>query len=464
MPAANRPRLSWARRARNSARVALLSARERNLPAWPAERIEALQRRRLRAIVGFAYETVPHYRRALDERGLRPGDFRTAEDLERLPLIDGRMVREQPEAFASSAYDDRSRETLHTSGTDSGVRRTIHWDDDYVLHTIAAAERERAILMRLTGESRAATALRELVGRGGGDARISIFPGDSSSRVMRVLWSERTLLPARTEHHEFLRPHQPFEEVVAQLDAVRPRLVFSFGSYAEQFFRRLAHGGADVHLPRVWAYTSDTMSPDIRELAEKRFGCAIYSIYSAIEAHRLALQCERRRGFHLNVDQFAMRLVDDRGATVPPGTPGELVVSNLVNRATVLLNYRLGDRGVLARDPCPCGRSLPLLERFDGRQSEMFAVGGGRQVSSLELEGMLRAELRDVLKVQFAQPAADRLVLRVVPLGSIDGRGLRDAVAARLAPVLGGSGEVTVEVVDEIAPAPSGKHRRAVLP
>lgn len=421
----------------------------------------------------FAYETVPHYRRAIDELGLRPADFQGIEDLEQLPLIDGRIVRERPEQFASSAYDDSSRETLYTSGTDHGVRKMIHWDVEYILHTLASAERERAILMHLTGENRRITALRELVGRGtprrgvagdpGGHARISIFPGDSSTRVMRVLWSEQTLLPARAAHHHYLGPQMPFEAVVEQINALRPRIVFSFGSYADQFFRRLAHEGGDVHLPRVWAYTSDSMSAEAREIAEQRFGCAVYSIYSAIEAHRLGLQCERRRGFHLNSDQFALRVIDPEGRTVAPGERGEIVVSNLLNRATVLLNYRLGDRGAVARDTCPCGRSLPLLERLDGRRSEMLRLGDGRHVSSLELEGMLRSELRDVLKVQFLQPRTGELVLRIVPLGRIDEDRLRDAIATRVAHALGTDTQVDVELVDEIAPAPGGKFRRAVV-
>lgn len=465
MTAPNRAPLTPVRRARNSARAALLIARERNLPHWPSERIERLQRRRVRAIVEFAGRTVPFYRDALAEHG-GPGEIRSAADLARLPLIDGRLVRERPGDFASSAFDERSRETLFTSGTDSGVRRTVHWDDGHIVHTLATAERERAVLMRLTGESRGTTGLRELIGRGGAagsDARISIFPGDSSSRVMRVLWSERMLLPARAGHHHYLRPDLPFADVVARMNAIRPRLVFSFGSYAESFFRELAHSGVDVHLPRVWAYTSDHMGEEARRLAEDRFGCAVYSIYSAIEAHRLGLQCERRRGFHLNVDQFAVRVVREDGLEAEPGETGDIVVSNLINRATVLLNYRLGDRGVVAADPCPCGRTLPLLERFDGRRSETFLAAGGRRISSLELEGLLRGELREALKAQFVQPRPDELLVRVVPLSRLDERRLNAAVAERLEPVLEPGTRILCEVVAEIPPAPSGKFRRALV-
>ena len=62
------------------------------------------------------------------------------------------------------------------------------------------------------------------------------------------------------------------------------------------------------------------------------------------------------------------------------GTPGEVVISNLVNRATVLLNYRLGDRVAVASDPCACGRTLPVLASLDGRSEDLLVRADGERV------------------------------------------------------------------------------------
>src|SRR5687768_3860195 len=90
-------------RALTTAREAALSAVESRVPFWPAACIEWMQRRRLRSIVRHAYDSVPFYRRAMDERGLLPRDFRTVEDLERLPLIDSLTVRLHADQFISRA-------------------------------------------------------------------------------------------------------------------------------------------------------------------------------------------------------------------------------------------------------------------------------------------------------------------------------------------------------------------------
>ncbi len=74
---------------------------------------------------------------------------------------------------------------------------------------------------------------------------------------------------------------------------------------------------------------------------------------------------------------MALRVVDGKGMTLPPGKTGEIVVSNLINRATVLLNYRTGDLGMLSPAACPCGRTLPTIERLDGRTDDVLPLPDG---------------------------------------------------------------------------------------
>jgi phenylacetate-CoA ligase len=51
------------------------------------------------------------------------------------------------------------------------------------------------------------------------------------------------------------------------------------------------------------------------------------------------------------------------------------VVSNLVNRATVLLNYRLGDLASYVGGSCPCGLALPLHAPPIGRIDDVIENG-----------------------------------------------------------------------------------------
>lgn len=463
----------WARLT-STAAVAAISRREREIPYWPLDRIRELQHRRLGAVLQHAQTTVPFYREALQERGLGAGSFRTEADLARLPDIDGAALASDPMRFVSDPYRTQGREVFKTSGSTSGLRKPIFWDYASLLLRPARAERDRVVISRLAGEPWTDVIVREFLTNElrhtlarfagvttSGHQRLLILPGDFSSRTHRAICSERTVIPRRPVHYHHLPPSVPFEVAVAHLRAIRPRVVFSFGSYADQFFHYLHASAADVPLPRVWVYLGDRISQGGRELADG-MGCALYSVYSAIEAGAIGFQCERREGFHLNIDLCAVRVVDDDGRDVPTGEVGDIVISPLDNRAMVLLNYRIGDRGSLAREPCPCGRTLPVLARMDGRRSEIIRLADGRELSSLAVESAFSAELRRTVQAQIEQVAAGRLRWRVVPFGDTDRQALREALIARGRYALGAGTELDVEFLDQIPRTGAGKFVRVL--
>ena len=86
----------------------------------------------------------------------------------------------------------------------------------------------------------------------------------------------------------------------------------------------------------------------------------------------------RHRGYHLNSDLYPIRLIDRDGRDAEDESPGEVVVSNLVNAGTVLLNYRLGDLVTAVKGPCPCGRTLPLCGYLERTRSAWLDLGQGR--------------------------------------------------------------------------------------
>ncbi len=414
-------RVNWPRRALTTAYLAALAGFERRVPCWSAEWVERLQRRRLRAIVRHAYETVPYYRETMGRLGLRPGDLRTVADLAKLPLLDGEVVRVDPERFASARYDDRSRYAFYSSGGRTHIRRLVYWDRPSVLRRLARAERDRVVLARLVGQL-------------WGQRQLFLLAPTSLAMEARDRWDTQTLQSAQLAQRHRVSPDLPFAAVAEEIDAFRPQVVFSYGSYADQFTRFVADRGREIALPRVWVYGGDMLSPGGRELIES-LGCLVYSTYQAAETGRLGFQCERRDGFHLNVDLCAVRIVDAAGETLPAGETGEIIVSNLHNRATVLLNYRLGDWGALA---------------------------DGRVLTSLDLLALFRAELRGALKAQVVHPARGVVRWRLVPLSSADRDALRRRLLERGRDVLGEGTRVEVEFAADIPAGAQGKFPRVV--
>jgi phenylacetate-CoA ligase len=437
------------RRFANTAYVAVLAYRERRIPFWPIERIERLQQYRLRSMIQHAYDTVPFYRQVMEERHWRPGDFKNVTELSALPLLDDSLVWSNLDQFMSSPYRHRPMLNVHTSGTYSKIQKPIYWDRLNVLRRLAYNERDRAVL-------------NNLLGQGWGQNQFFLLPEVSVSRIMRKFWDSQILTHRSLAQRSFFSTERPFDEVVSQMNTVKPQVVFSYGSYAEEFFRFLAENRPQISLPRVWMYGGDTLSETGRELIEKNFGCMVYSTYQTVETGKIGFQCERREGFHLNIDLCPIRLIDESGQTVEPGRQGEVVVSNLYNRAMVLLNYRLGDLGVLAMKPCPCGRNLPLLEKLRGRVYEIIRLPDGRRFIADVLEIEFKKELESSLQAQVIQLGSHQVLWRVVPSACVDREALCRKMLEKSKSIFGDM-EVKVEFVEKIPRTPAGKFSR-ILP
>ena len=156
-----------------------------------------------------------------------------------------------------------------------------------------------------------------------------------------------------------------------------------------------------------------------------------------------------------------MRIVDAAGNDVPAGEPGDVIVSNLVNDATVLLNYRLGDQAALITEPCACGRTLPRMTQPLGRLDDWLVVGETR-VHSQGIRTIFTNEA-EILQYQVVQLGPRHfqvsLVTRIPVLDDAMERRIAEGFRARL-------GETVSVAVTRVADLPrtSRGKVRAIVP
>jgi phenylacetate-CoA ligase len=200
------------------------------------------------------------------------------------------------------------------------------------------------------------------------------------------------------------------------------------------------------------------MAESIRRLIAERFGIPVFSTYQAIEAFKIGFECERHTGLHLNVDLYPLRIVDGAGRTLPAGASGEVVVSNLVNQATVLLNYRLGDISALAAEACPCDRTLPLLSFPPGRSDDLIALPSGRVLHPQAVRTIFTDET-EVWQYQVVQRDESTFDVAIVASPVCDRARTRERVAANFARQFGEDVTLTIAFVAAIDRTAAGKFR-----
>ena len=87
----------------------------------PRETLKTLQLKRLRNLVEKVYATVPFYKKAFDEYGVKPGDIRSLEDLNKLPFTMKEHLRDNyPFAMFATPMENVVR--IHASSGTTGIR------------------------------------------------------------------------------------------------------------------------------------------------------------------------------------------------------------------------------------------------------------------------------------------------------------------------------------------------------
>jgi len=421
--------------------------RESSLPFWPLERVKALQSRRIREIVAFAWREVPFYREAMANAWLRPEDLRTADDLALLPLIGKQELQENPAQF-SPAGRKLSGLALQSSGT-SGRSRVVHQDESALFWSLVNGHRQRLGLV-------------EIVGKRAGYREAVITRLDGLPHQIRTFYETHAWLPSRWELQRLMiSPAETFSQLHAKLQEFRPDVVGGYGAHLGAYFRWVGRQHAGSHLPKAIIYGADRMADADRRLIEEQLGIPVFSFYQAAEALRIAFQCERRQGLHVSLDQIVVRAIDTAGRNVEPGGTGEIVISNLVNRATVLLNYRLGDVVTLGRAACPCGRSLPTIERIDGRADDLVSMPDGSSLHALGILNGLQA-VPGVVQLQLVQEEMRRFRLLVVWAESVGWSSAEANLRSSFAASLGTDAALSIERVPAILPEAGGKVRAAI--
>ena len=437
-------RLAW------STHVARRAPFEGRFPFREPATIERVQRRRLEATVRHAFEHVPYYRETMGRLGLRPGDIRAVGDLAGLPLLEREQVQRDPEYYLSRAEPADSYVELRSSGS-TGDPLSLLYHPFSLFEQAVYSERRRSVISRLAGRRRYREA--RVV-----DVLLSPAGRPTLSQVFRGLSLISPAVRMRQRHYGAVTP---LEELIPQLDEFRPDVISSFGSFHEMLFTHLLQGGQRMHLPRVAVYAGDAMTESARAMIGREFGVEVLSAYTASEAPQIGFECERHRGHHLNVDLFPVRIVSDSGEDVPEGESGEVVVSNLQSRGTVLLNYRLNDVAARLPDRCPCGRTLPLLSLVQGRTDEWLEDSRGRHVHSQWVRGFLLRE-EEVLRFQVVQESRSRFRTALVTAPGADRGAITRRLSRRFESAFGAGTEVSVSFVDSLPRSPAGKARPVI--
>lgn len=332
--------------------------------------LEQLQLERLEATLSRAVRHVPFYRKRFRALGFDPDDFRSLDDLRRLPFTTKADLREN-HPYGLFAVPLRDIVRVHASSGTTGLSTAVGYtrNDMRTWSTLTArvlvaggVSKDDVVQIAFDyGLFTGAFGLHQGAERLGA----SVVPVSSSDarRQVGIMRDYRTTALVTTPSH-----------ALAIADAVVETEI----------------GKASLSL-RHGLFGAEPWSESMRQEIEEKLDIVATDNYglSEVMGPGVAGECVERRGLHLAEDHFVFEVIDPETlAPVPPGQVGELVITTLTKEAIPIVRYRTRDLTSISDEPCPCGRTSRRMARVKGRTDDMLIVKGARVFPS-EIEAVL---------------------------------------------------------------------------
>jgi len=240
------------------------------------------------------------------------------------------------------------------------------------------------------------------------------------------------------------------------LNRYQPDYLVGYASSHYFLARMLDEQGICMYQPTAVLTSSEKLTDEMRATIENVYGCEVYDAYSGVEICCQASECEHHR-MHISPDVGIIELLDDADQPVPPGIPGRIVATGLLNFAQPLIRYDTGDIAILSGEGCPCGRQMPVFEELVGRIEDTVITRDGRE--TVRFHGIFIG-LENVKEGQVIQEDYDRFRIRLV-VGPEFGETERQIIYDRFEQRLGEI-DLEYEFVDQIERTESGKFKAVI--
>jgi len=400
------------------------------------ESMTAWQQSRLAELVRDAATQSAYYRELFQSHGIDPTQELATADFERIPFLTKEIIQAESTRMIGPTHGRVSvRKTSGSTGTP----------------LVLVKDRRAEAVMDAY--------MYEVYGWYGIDvgtrqARIWGIPLGRKARMMARL-KDRLLNRRRMVAFEINREYS--RAFYHELLRFRPYFLYGLINPIHEFCRELVEAGLDpkaIGLQLVIT-TGERQVAAKKAYISEHFGCRVVDEYGCTESGIIAFECPEGNR-HIAGYNLYVEIIDPAtGEVVRDGESGEVVITELHARAMPIIRYRVGDLARISHQPCPCGRTTPVIIDIVGRVSELIITPEGKRVAAAVLDYSVPAQFS---RFRAIQHAVDRMTLLLEGGGDLPGRAVEE-IRAKLVPYLGDRMQLEIQVVERIPLDTSGKLR-----
>lgn len=320
--------------------------------------MRVLQLKKLKATVKHVYDNVEHYRKKMDEAGVKPEDIQSLDDITKLPFVTKEDIAENyPTGLFAVPMKDIVR--VHASSGTTGKPKIVGYtrnDLDMWGECVA-----RGLTMAGADQD---SVVHVSYGYG-------LFTGGMGAHLGAETVGA-TVIPMSSGNTQ---------KQVTFMHDMKSNILCCTPSYALTLAEGLKKSGYsrdDLYL-RAGVFGAEPWTQAMRDEIERTLGIRAHDIYglSEIMGPGVSMSCEENAGMHVQEDYFYVEIIDPETLQpLPDGEKGELVITTLGKEGMPMIRYRTRDICYLMREKCACGRTTVRMSRVFGRTDDMLIIRG----------------------------------------------------------------------------------------
>ena len=324
----------------------------------PLPQLRDLQLQRLRAIAARAYDRVDLFRKRMDERGVKPGDLKSLDDVSRLPFTVKTDLRDTY-PFGLFASPMREVVRLHASSGTTGKPIVVAYTQNDINVWSSVMMRSFAACGLHAGDI-----IQNAYGYG-------LFTGGLGAHYGAEALGA-TVIPISGGNTD--------RQIMVMKD-FGVTAICCTPSYFIHLIERAAEMGVEMKkLPlRAGVFGAEPWTEGMRKHIEANSSVKAFDIYglSEIIGPGVGIECRHQAGLHIFEDHFLVEIVDpETDKPMPDGSEGELVLTTLSKNAMPIIRYRTHDITAIVPEQCACGRTIRRIRRIGRRSDDMFIIRG----------------------------------------------------------------------------------------
>jgi len=403
---------------------------------WSREQLEALQQKKLRALIKHAYQNVPYYHTLFKNLKISPDDIKTTDDLKKIPVLTKKDIRINFLSLQAKNFSPSQRIESYSSGS--------------------TGEPLRYFIDKSAYSSRWAQTFRcwSWAGYHLGDPYVKLS-SEARSTVYKKI-QDRLFNSWNVNYPDI--PEENFVQFAQKIKKIKPVIIRSYPTLLYTFSKRLrninfVYDGAAV------TTTGSILYPHYREAIEKQFNCKIFDAYGG-EGTPVSFECEEHCGYHMADEDVIVEFL--RGTE--PAAPGEIsriVFTNLNNYSMPFIRYDIQDLGSYSEDQCSCGRGLSVMKSIHGRDADILVTPSGKFILA-HFFGIIFRDIPGVEQFQVIQNKIDAVTIKIVKNFNFSEKNFA-FITKEIQKQLGDDVDLHIDFVEEIPLSGRSGKRRYVI-